>query len=110
MNCSRCNRPRGEHVGFFAQPSPAELAGLTEADFPEAWSGLYCPPPPTRLYDPTTVRWRVGRSVGLHIYAMKARIPHDTDRLIGMMDTPKLAASVVEAHNLLFGIDRQKDL
>lgn len=44
--------------------------------------------------------WRAGRKVGRTIYATNEK-SSDTDPLIGVMDTKELAASVVEAHNLL---------
>lgn len=44
-------------------------------------------------------RWRQGRKVGRTIYAMVGRVPHDNDELIGMMDTPELAADAVRSHN-----------
>jgi len=39
--------------------------------------------------------WRVGSQVGRTIYARKGSV----DRLIGVMDTPELAALVVQHHN-----------
>ena len=42
--------------------------------------------------------WRVGRSVGRTIYAIVAPT-HDV--LIGVLDTPLLAADAVYAHNIL---------
>jgi hypothetical protein len=41
-------------------------------------------------------RWRVGRSVGRTIYACG---PDGDDVLIGMLDTPALAADAVRTHN-----------
>lgn len=45
------------------------------------------------------VRWRTGWSAGRTIYAMSGAEPSDRDRLIGMMDTPELAAAACFAHN-----------
>lgn len=50
--------------------------------------------------------WRVGKSVGRTIYAVtqqwgtSKRLPDEEQPLIGMMDTPELAAEAVRAHNL----------
>ena len=49
-------------------------------------------------------RWRVGQKVGRTVYAMVAESASDDDVLIGMMDTPELAAVVVNAHNALHQI------
>jgi hypothetical protein len=48
--------------------------------------------------DPTRP-WRVGRKVGRTLYIQKSEDPADGDELIGMMDTPELAAQVVDAVN-----------
>lgn len=48
--------------------------------------------------------WRVGRKVGRTIYAVTGSDPSDADVLIGMMDSRKLAAEAVGAHN-----DRLRD-
>ena len=46
--------------------------------------------------------WRVGRKVGRTIYAVASPgHPSDDDPLIGVMDTPALAAEAVEAHNAM---------
>ena len=46
-----------------------------------------------------TAKWRVGRTVGRTIYAMRGAEASETDALIGMMDTPALAKAAVESHN-----------
>lgn len=46
-------------------------------------------------------KWRTGRKVGRTVYAMAGDAPSDDDTLIGMMDTPELAAAAVFAHNKL---------
>lgn len=43
--------------------------------------------------------WRTGRRVGRTIYEQRGPEPSDADPLIGVMDTPELAARVVEAVN-----------
>lgn len=43
--------------------------------------------------------WRVGRKVGRTIYARLGATASDEDPLIGVMDTPELAAETVAAHN-----------
>jgi hypothetical protein len=43
--------------------------------------------------------WRVGRKVGRTIYRQTGSEPSDDDELIGVMDTPELAALVVAAVN-----------
>ncbi len=49
--------------------------------------------------------WRTGRKVGRTIYAHRATEPSDEDPLIGVMDTPELAADIVKRHNEVFGGD-----
>lgn len=52
--------------------------------------------------DPTTTAagwWRTGRKVGRTLYAQQGDRPHDSDPLIGVMDTPELAERVVMAVN-----------
>ena len=53
-------------------------------------------------FPPEVVRasWRVGRKVGRTIYAEIGGGNPLFDLLIGMMDTPELAAEAVRAHNL----------
>lgn len=51
--------------------------------------------------------WRIGRKVGRTIYAQVGRtiyaqvgsMPSDDDVMIGAVDTPRLAAAAVKAHN-----------
>lgn len=45
--------------------------------------------------------WRTGRSVGRTVYRQRGDDPAKGDQLIGMMDTPELAALVVTAVNTL---------
>lgn len=52
-----------------------------------------------QMSDPLSVPWRVGRKVGRTIYAQHGPEPSDDDRLIGMLDTPELAAEAVHCHN-----------
>lgn len=47
--------------------------------------------------------WRTGRSVGRTIYAV---VGPTQDVLIGMADTPLLAADVVYAHNLVLAVKK----
>lgn len=51
------------------------------------------------MNDPGLLPWRAGRKVGRTIYAMRAADATDEDALIGVMDTPVLAALTVQAHN-----------
>lgn len=44
-------------------------------------------------------RWRTGRHVGRTLYEMSGPEPSGSDSLIGVMDTPELAARVVRDHN-----------
>jgi hypothetical protein len=46
-------------------------------------------------------RWRVGRKVGRTIYLQVGDEPSDDDVLVGVMDTPELAALAVAAVNAL---------
>lgn len=57
------------------------------------------PAPLPDPYDGPVPAWRVGRSVGRTIYRMVGPEASKQDVLIGMMDTPELAAQVVEAVN-----------
>lgn len=43
--------------------------------------------------------WRVGDKLGRTVYAQTPTGTYDTDELIGIMETPELAALVVHAHN-----------
>ena len=45
------------------------------------------------------LRWRQGRRVGRTIYAEIGDQPSEADPLIGVMDSPGLAESVVISHN-----------
>ncbi len=47
----------------------------------------------------TTPRLRTGRRVGQTLYLQTGPEPADTDLLIGLLDTPDLAALVVAAVN-----------
>ena len=51
--------------------------------------------------DLSVLRWRTGRKVGRTIYAQSGPEASDEDVLIGMMDTPELAAAAVAAHNVV---------
>ena len=57
------------------------------------------PAPEPDPYDGPVPAWRVGRSVGRTIYRMVGWEASKADVLIGVMDTPELAAQVVEAVN-----------
>jgi hypothetical protein len=52
---------------------------------------------PREMYE--MLPWRVGRSVGRTIYAQLGPLPTRADELIGVMNTPALAAEAVECHN-----------
>jgi len=54
--------------------------------------------------DPCRVPWRVGRRKLRTIYAVVGD-DADGDLLIGMLDTPALAAAAVRAHNRMIGLD-----
>jgi hypothetical protein len=47
--------------------------------------------------------WRVGRSVGRTIYAVRGPAATKEDVLIGVMDTPHLAREAVDCHNQRIG-------
>lgn len=56
----------------------------------------------TSTPDPMTLPWRVGRHVGRTIYAQGGEeASRDADVLIGVLDTPELAAEACAAHNAL---------
>lgn len=44
-------------------------------------------------------QWRTGRKVGRTVYAQIGSEPSDNDVLIGVFDTPGLAAAAIDAHN-----------
>jgi hypothetical protein len=56
--------------------------------------------------DPLTMPWRTGRKVGRTIYAQNGDEPHDTDALIGLLDTPQLADHAVKAHNAVLKLQQ----
>lgn len=47
--------------------------------------------------------WRVGRSVGRTIYAVRGAAGGKNDTLIGVMDTAFLAREAVDCHNRRLG-------
>lgn len=53
--------------------------------------------------------WRTGRKVGRTIYAVLGDAVSDADTLIGMLDTPELAAEAVAAHNRELGYVTLRD-
>ena len=55
----------------------------------------------------TRLPWRTGRRVGRTIYARYGDDDASTDVLIGVMDTPELAAEAVLAHNALLARSRE---
>lgn len=55
--------------------------------------------PTTDPYDGPVPAWRTGRSVGRTVYRMVGAEAAKADILIGVMDTPDLAAQVVAAVN-----------
>jgi hypothetical protein len=55
--------------------------------------------PPDEL-DARSLPWRQGRKVGRTLYAVVGDEPSDDDVLIGVLDTPELAALAVLDHNL----------
>lgn len=65
------------------------------------------------MTDPVNLPWRVGRKVGRTIYAHPTDDPDGDGVLIGMMDTPRLAAAAVQAHNThlkgLMSVRRARD-
>ncbi len=46
-------------------------------------------------------RWRTGRHVGRTIYEQLSDGPSDDDTLIGVMDSPELAAEACRCHNAM---------
>ncbi len=49
--------------------------------------------------DLCSLPWRCGRHLGRTVYAMAGAEASDADVLVGIMDTPELAAEAVTAHN-----------
>lgn len=56
--------------------------------------------------------WRTGRSIGRTIYACPpgAQYRDGSEVLLGMMDTPELAAVVVATHNCALSLSRDPEL
>lgn len=52
-----------------------------------------------------TQKWRVGRKVGRTVYVQLGEEPSDRDILIGLMDTPEIAALAVRGVNQLLNIE-----
>lgn len=52
-------------------------------------------------------KWRTGRKVGRTIYRMVGDEPSDEDALIGVMDTPELAAQAVQYVNYMVDMFRR---
>lgn len=46
-------------------------------------------------------KWRVGRKVKRTVYVQLGEAPSDNDVLIGLMDTPEIAALAVRGVNML---------
>ena len=55
------------------------------------------------------LRWRTGRKVGRTIYVCTEDENRDYDILIGVMDSPALAAEAVECHNARLHSDGPSD-
>lgn len=53
------------------------------------------------MTDLTSVKWRTGRSLGRTVYARTGGDDWKADTVIGMMDTPEIAAEAVNAHNAM---------
>jgi hypothetical protein len=51
------------------------------------------------MTDFTEVQWRIGRHVGRTVYAQAGPEASDEDSLIGVLDTPEIAAEACKAHN-----------
>ncbi len=49
--------------------------------------------------DPLSLPWRIGSHVGRTVYAQAEDEATKTDVLIGVMDTPELAAEACSGHN-----------
>ena len=49
--------------------------------------------------DPLSLPWRIGSHVGRTVYAQAGDGASKTDVLIGVMDTPELAAETCAGHN-----------
>ena len=60
--------------------------------------------------DPLSLPWRTGRHVGRTIYAQGGpEASREDDELIGVMDTPELAAEACAGHNHMLWSRRQVD-
>ena len=57
-----------------------------------------------------TPTWRVGRKLGRTIYVQVGDAPSDDDVLIGVMDSPALAATAVTCVNVARGPDPRSGL
>ena len=68
------------------------------------------PWPSDIIPDPLSLPWRVGRHEGRTIYAQGgAEASREDDELIGVMDTPELAAEACAAHNHMLRTRQQVD-
>ena len=81
----------GERGGSWGSVPPEQVRRLLWGARPDAVDLLSLP-------------WRTGRKVGRTMYARLGPEASDEDPLIGMMDTPELAAAAVAAHNYCLNV------
>lgn len=96
--CPRC-------LGGFNAPAESNGDGPTADSRPETRTGVS----ETLSGGHVSAWWRVGRSVGRTVYAMTGDEPSKADVLIGVMDTRRLAAAAVEAHNATLPVPSEED-
>lgn len=56
--------------------------------------------------DPVSPPWRTG---GVRRFVQLGDKPSDSDRLVGLMDSPELAAEAVDGHNAMLAVYPQVD-
>jgi ATP-dependent Clp protease ATP-binding subunit ClpC len=87
---------QGEQAGASVLELAGTSAGDVRAKVLEMLNGYT---EAERSVPPQECRWRTGRRMGRTIHAQHGAKPSDSDPLIGIMDTPGLAAEACAAHN-----------
>lgn len=102
MSRPSCRHCHGELVRC---PNPVSgiCNGWKHADYAESQPAIshYCGGRSVNPLAEPDVPWRAGRKVGRTVYAQEGREPSDSDPLIGVMDSPELAAEACAGHNAL---------
>lgn len=103
MADASCRHCRGELIRCPNPPAAGVCGGWKHAAYAESQPVIshFCGGRSAgRLAEPD-VPWRVGRHLGRTVYAMLGDEPSDDDPVLGMLDTPELAAEACAGHNAL---------